>query len=76
MQFSLNKEQKLKAYNEALKDLENGLILRLGVLGMDPDAFDEESFTPVEDSTAQKDIFDIIGRINKIKDKIQEINSL
>jgi hypothetical protein len=43
---------------------------------MDPDAFDEESFTPLEDSTAQKDIFDIIGRINKIKDKIQEINSL
>lgn len=76
MKFSLNKDQKLQAYGEALKDLENGLILRLGVLGVDPDTFDEESFTPAEGSTAQKDIFDIIGRINKIKEKIQEINSL
>ena len=76
MQFSLNKEQKLKAYNEALKDLENGLILRLGVLGVDPDVFDEESFIPEENSTAQQDIFNIITRINLVKEKIQNINSI
>lgn len=76
MQFSLTKDQKLKAYNEALLDLENGLILRLGVLGFDVDEFDEDNFVPDENSTAQQDIFMIIVRIKKIKQKIEELNSL
>lgn len=76
MQFSLNAEQKLKAYNEALRDLENGLILRLEVLGIDSDQFDEESFIPLESSTAQQDIYLILDRIKKIKQKISELESI
>lgn len=76
MQFSLNTEQKLKAYNEALKDLENGLILRLEVLGINSDEFDEETFVPLESSTAQQDIHSIINRIKKIKQKIIDLESV
>jgi hypothetical protein len=73
MEFSLDKEKKIEAYKSVLLNLENGIILRLGVLGIDPDTFDENQFVPREDSTAENDIYKILSRIKKIKDKIKEI---
>jgi hypothetical protein len=43
-------------------------------LGIDIDSFNEDTFFPEEDSTAQKDIYNIIDRIKKIKEKIKEIS--
>ena len=76
MKINLSNEQKLKVYNQAVLDLENLLLLRLTVLGIDIDSFNEDTFFPEEHSTAQKDISNIIDRIKKIKEKIKEINSL
>lgn len=74
MKINLSNEQKLKVYNQAALDLENLLLLRLTVLGIDIDSFNEDTFFPEEDSTAQKDIYNIIDRIKKIKEKIKEIS--
>ena len=46
------------------------LILRLSILGINPEEFDEENFTPAENSTAQSDISDIINKIKEIDNKI------
>jgi hypothetical protein len=45
----------------------------LSILGIDPEQFDEESFTPAENSTAQNDIYDILNRIKEIDNKISNI---
>lgn len=74
MKINLSNEQKLKVYNQAALDLENLLLLRLTILGIDIDSFNEDLFFPEEDSTAQKDIYNIIDRIKKIKEKIKEIS--
>jgi hypothetical protein len=74
LKINLSNEQKLKVYNQAALDLENLLLLRLTVLGIDIDSFNEDTFFPEEDSTAQKDIYNIIDRIKKIKEKIKEIS--
>jgi hypothetical protein len=42
----------------------------LSILGIDPLEFDEENFTPAENSTAQNDIYDILNRIKEIDNKI------
>jgi hypothetical protein len=74
LKINLSNEQKLKVYNQAALDLENLLLLRLTILGIDIDSFNEDLFFPEEDSTAQKDIYNIIDRIKKIKEKIKEIS--
>jgi hypothetical protein len=74
LKINLSNEQKLKVYNQAALDLENLLLLRLTILGIDIDSFNEDTFFPEEDSTAQKDIYNIIDRIKKIKEKIKEIS--
>lgn len=73
MQFNLSSEEKKEAYQLVKAELEKALILRLSILGMDPEEFDEESFTPAENSTAQKDIYDIICKIKDIDNKISSL---
>jgi hypothetical protein len=74
LKINLSNEQKLKVYNEAIRDLENLLLLRLTVLGIDIDSFNEDTFTPRDDSTAENDIYKIILRIKTIQEKISTIN--
>lgn len=73
MLFKLTPEQKKEAYNSVRSELEKSLILRLSVLGIDPEEFDEESFSPSEDSTAENDIYDIIKKIKEIDEKISKL---
>ena len=73
MQFSLSSEEKKQAYQSVKAELEKALILRLSILNIDPEGFDEENFTPAENSTAQKDIYDIICKIKDIDIKISSL---
>ena len=73
MQFSLSSEEKKQAYQTVKSELEKALILRLSVLGFDPEEFDEESFIPAENSTAQNDIYDIICKIKDIDIKMSSL---
>lgn len=70
MKFGLSNSQKVDAYTLVKDELEKSLILRLSVLGIDPEQFDEKSFIPDPDSTAQNDIYDIINKIKDIENKI------
>jgi hypothetical protein len=70
MRFSLSAEQKKEAYQLVKVELEKALILRLSILNIDPEGFDEDSFTPAENNTAEKDIYDIIYKIKEIDNKI------
>jgi hypothetical protein len=70
MKFNLSSEEIKEAYSLVKSELEKSLILRLSILGIDPEQFDEESFTPAENSTAQNDIYDILNRIKEIDNKI------
>jgi hypothetical protein len=70
MKFNLSLEQKKEVYEVVKNELEKALILRLSVLGIDPDEFDEDSFTPAENSTAENDIYDIICKIKDVNNKI------
>lgn len=70
MRFSLSSEQKKEAYESVKAEFEKTLILRLSILEIDPEEFDEDSFIPAENSTAQKDIYDIIHKIKDIDNKI------
>lgn len=73
MQFNLSSEEKKEAYHSVKVELEKALILRLSVLGIDPEKFDQESFSPVQNSTAQQDIYDIICKIKNIDNKISSL---
>jgi hypothetical protein len=73
MQFSLSSEEKKEAYESVKIELEKALILRLTILEIDPEEFDEESFIPAENSTAQNDIYDIICKIKDIDNKISSL---
>jgi hypothetical protein len=73
MKFNLSLEEKKEAYQTAKNELEKALVLRLSVLGIDPEEFDEDSFTPAENITAQKDIYDIICKIKDIDIKISSL---
>jgi hypothetical protein len=70
MQFSLSSEEKKEAYESVKAELEKALILRLSILEIDPENFDEDSFVPAENSTAQKDIYNIICKIKDTDNKI------
>lgn len=70
MQFSLSSEEKKQAYQLVKAEFEKALILRLSILEIDPEEFDEDNFIPAENSTAQKDIYDIISKIKDIDNKI------
>jgi hypothetical protein len=70
MRFSLSSEQKKEAYQLVKTELEKALILRLSILNIDPEGFNEDSFTPAENNTAEKDIYDIIYKIKEIDNKI------
>lgn len=70
MKFNLSLEEKKQAYQTVRNELEKYLIVRLSILGIDPETFDENSFTPAENSTAENDIYDIICKIKDIDIKI------
>ena len=70
MKFNLSSEEKKEAYQSVKNELEKTLILRLSILGIDPEEFDEENFIPAENSTAENDISDIINKIKEIDNKI------
>jgi len=70
MKFNLSSEEKKEAYQSVKNELEKTLILRLSILGIDPEQFDEENFIPAKNSTAQNDISDIINKIKEIDNKI------
>jgi hypothetical protein len=70
MKFNLSSEEIKEAYSLVKSELEKSLILRLSILGINPEEFDEENFTPAENSTAQSDISDIINKIKEIDKKI------
>ncbi len=73
MKFNLSLEEKQQAYQTVKTELEKYLIVRLSVLGIDPEEFDEDSFIPAENSTAEKDIYDIICKIKDIDSKISSL---
>lgn len=70
MKFQMSTEQKKEAYATVKIELEKSLILRLTVLGIDAENFDENTFIPAENSTAEKDIYAIIQKIKEIDQKI------
>jgi hypothetical protein len=73
MQFNLSLEEKKEAYQTVKNELEKYLIVRLSILGIDPETFDENSFTPAENSTAENDVYDIICKIKDIDIKISSL---
>lgn len=73
MKFSLSNSDKKLAYTQVKNELEKSLILRLTVLGIDPEKFDDTAFIPDQNSTAQKDIYDIILKIKEIDKKIEQL---
>ena len=73
MKFNLSGEQKKEAYQFILAELEKELILRLYVLNIDPDLFDENSFIPNQDSTAEKDLYNLVVKIKDITEKMNSI---
>jgi hypothetical protein len=73
MRFSLSAEQKKEAYQLVKVELEKALILRLSILNIDLEEFDEDSFIPAENSTAEKDIYDIICKVKDIDSKISSL---
>jgi hypothetical protein len=73
MRFSLSSEEKKQAYQLVKAEFEKSLILRLSILEIDPEEFDEDNFIPAENSTAQKDIYDIICKIKDIDNKISSL---
>lgn len=73
MKFNITGEKKKEAYEHVIFQLEKELLLRLFVLNIDPDDFDETNFQPKEDSTAEKDIYNLILKIKDIKEKINSL---
>lgn len=75
MKFSLSKEEKIKVYNDVRIELQKNLIVRLNILGIDPDTFDEHSFFPDENSSAQKSVYNLIQQIKETNLKIEAIEN-
>lgn len=73
MNFSLSSEEKKEAYQFVKSELEKSLILRLSIIGIDPEEFDEDGFEPSENSTAENDIYDILCKIKDIDIKISSL---
>lgn len=73
MQFNLSSEEKKEAYQLVKIELEKALILRLSILEINPEEFDENAFIPTENSTAENDIYDILCKIKDIDTKISSL---
>lgn len=73
MKFNLSSEEKKEAYQFVKSELEKSLILRLSIIGIDPEEFDEDGFEPSENSTAENDIYDILCKIKDIDIKISSL---
>lgn len=73
MKFNITDEKKKEAFQHVIFELEKELMLRLYVLNIDPEDFDENSFQPREDSTAEKDIYNLILKIKNITEKMNSI---
>ncbi len=74
MKFSLNSEKKIEAYQSVLFEYEKQLILRLEIAGLNPEDFDEDTFSPRDGSTLDNDIYNLILKVKETKQKISEIN--
>lgn len=74
MDFILNKEEKIKAIDFAIKEFEKQLIVRLTLAEIDFDTFDSETFEPKENSSLDQSIFEIIKKISFLKEKKASIN--
>lgn len=75
MKFSLTKEEKIKVYNDIRVELQKNLIVRLNILGIDPENFDEDTYIPDESSSAQKSIYNLIQQIKQTDLKIEAIEN-
>ena len=73
MQFSLNLEKKIEAYQSVLFEYEKQLLLRLEISGVNPETFEEDTFIPREDNTLDNDIYNLILKVKETKQKIAEI---
>jgi hypothetical protein len=73
VKFNLPNDQKKQAYENVRNELEKKLILRLTIVGIDPESFDKNYFTPNPSSTAHMDIKDILEKIVEIEEKIKEL---
>lgn len=75
MKFSLTKEEKIKVYNDVRVELQKNIIVRLNILGVDPDIFDEESFQPSENNSAEEALFNLIQKLKETEEKIKAIEN-
>lgn len=75
MKFSLTKEEKIKVYNDVRVELQKNIIVRLNILGIDPDIFDEESFQPSENNSAEEALFNLIQKLKETEEKIKAIEN-
>jgi hypothetical protein len=73
---SFTTQEKKLVYQRTLKDLERQLMERLLQEGINPDTFDEKTFTPgTEDGRiihGHKLIADFLSKIDNIKSRIAE----
>jgi len=73
MKFNITDEKKKEAFQYVIFELEKELMLRLYVLNINPEDFDEDTFQPREDSTAEKDLYNLIIKIKDITEKMNSI---
>lgn len=75
MKFSLTKEEKIKVYNDVMVELQKNIIVRLNILGIDPDSFDESAFDPKENSSAEQALYNLIQKLKETEAKIKAIEN-
>lgn len=62
-------------YNDVRVELQKNIIVRLNILGIDPDIFDEESFQPSENNSAEEALFNLIQKLKETEEKIKAIEN-
>lgn len=75
MKFSLTKEEKIKLYNDVRIELYKNLLVRLNILGIDPDTFDEDLFIPNENSSSQTAVQNLVEKIKEIDKKMKQVEN-
>jgi|LakMenE18May11ns_1017448.scaffolds.fasta_scaffold9951048_6 hypothetical protein len=73
MKFTISNEKRAEVLQSAKQSLESALLLRLSVMGVDPDTFDPDTFVPNEDSTMDNDIKVIIDKIKDLDIKLEAL---
>jgi len=75
LKFSLTKEEKIKLYNDVRIELYKNLLVRLNILGIDPDTFDEDLFIPNENSSSQTAVQNLVEKIKEIDKKMKQVEN-